>query len=124
MKTFSALIAAFFITAIIGIAMFGIGSNAILNPNTVPVKNSQTSAVNSTGIGTQAPTQAQIQQLQERINQYQSRDQQYQAQLNQLIQQVNQDNNQIQAYQSLLQELQRRGVIFIRRDGTILIPQG
>lgn len=124
MKTFSALIAAFFITAIIGIAMFGIGSNAILNPNTMPVKNSQTSSVNSAGTGTQTSTQSQVQQLQERINQYQSRDQQYQAQLNQLIQQVNQDNNQIQAYQSLLQELQRRGVIFIRRDGTILIPQG
>jgi peptidoglycan hydrolase CwlO-like protein len=122
MKTFSALIAATFITGIIGLAMFGVGSAAVLNKNTVPVKNSPTSA--SSGTGNTAQVSSQVQQLQGRIQQYQSRDQQYQKQINQLIQQVNQDNSQVQAYQNLLVELQRRGVIIVRNDGTILIPRG
>jgi peptidoglycan hydrolase CwlO-like protein len=122
MKKLSALIAAFIMTGVIGFAMFSIGANALANKNTLPITNTPTSA--SAAGSTQAATQPQIQQMQQVINQYQSRDQQYQQQVNQLIQQVNQDNAQVQAYQQLLMELQQRGVIIIRSDGTILIPRG
>ncbi len=123
MKQFSALIAAFFITGAIGFTMFSIGANALTNQNTIPVSNSPASASASVS-STQDATQAQLQQMQEIINQYQARDQQYQQQLNELIQQVNQGNAQVQAYQQLLLELQQRGVIIIQRDGTIRIPRG
>lgn len=123
MKSFSALIAAFIMTGIIGFAMFSIGANALTNKNTIPVTNSPASASVSAN-STQGSSQDQLQQMQNLVNQYQSRDQQYQQQLNQLVQQVNQENTQIQAYQQLLFELQQRGVIIIQRNGTILIPSG
>jgi uncharacterized protein YycO len=123
MKKLSALIAAFMITGVIGFAMFSIGANALTNRNSLPITNSPASASGSAG-STQVASQAQIQQMQQVINQYQARDQQYQQQLNELMQQVNQDNAQVQAYQQLLFELQQRGVIIIRSDGTILVPRG
>lgn len=123
MKGFSAIIAAFFITGAIGFTMFTIGANALTNKNTLPVSNSPASTGLSTS-STQGDAQTQLQQMQNVVNQYQARDQQYQQQLNQLVQQVNQDNAQVQAYQQLLLELQQRGVIIIQRDGTILIPRG
>jgi TolA-binding protein len=130
MKHLPAFIAAFIITAIVACAMLAIGANALINKNTVPVSNAPANSssgvvpVSSTDNSTQAnnATQAQIQQLQSLISQYQARDQQYQSQLNQLIQQVNQDNTQIQNLQNILVELQNRGLIFIGRDGRILIP--
>jgi peptidoglycan hydrolase CwlO-like protein len=124
MKKLSALIAAFIITGVIGFAMFSIGANALTNKNTLPVTNSPTSTGASSASSTPGATQAQIQQMQQVINQYQTRDEQYQQQLNELMQQVNQDNAQVQAYQQLLLELQQRGVIIIRSDGTILVPRG
>lgn len=124
MKKLSALIAAFIMTGVIGFAMFSIGANALANKNTLPITNTPTSASTAGSGSTQAATQAQIQQMQQVINQYQARDQQYQQQLSELMQQVNQDNAQVQAYQQLLIELQRRGVIIIRSDGTIVIPRG
>ena len=131
MKHLPAFIAALIITAILGCAMLAIGANALLNKNTVPVANapanSTSSSDPSSGVvavsSTDNTAQAQqIQQLQNLISQYQARDQQYQSQMNQLIQQVNQDNSQIQNLQNILVELQNRGLIFIGRDGRILIP--
>lgn len=136
MKQIPALIAAFTITGLIGFVMISVGASAILNKNTVAITNSPASASAAaapadgstvsanTASGSQDTTQAQIQQLQDRINQYQQREQQYQSQVNQLEQQVNQDSTQIQAYQRLLLELQRRGIISIQRDGRVLIPAG
>ena len=130
MRHFSALIAAFLITGLIGFAMFTVGTNAILNKDTVPMSNAPGSSSSVQTTDTPDPTQAQIQQLQNLISQYQAREkqyqqreQQYQSQLDQATQQLNQENSQLQAYQQLLFELQRRGVIVVGRDGSILIPR-
>jgi septal ring factor EnvC (AmiA/AmiB activator) len=123
MKQIPALIAALVITAIIGVAMFAVGANALMNTNTLPVTNGPASA-SSAADPNLSQAQDQIQQLQSLVAQYQSREQQYQQQLNQATQQLNQENAQIQSFQELLLELQRRGVIMIRSDGRILIPGG
>ncbi len=123
MKQIPALIAAFVITAIIGVAMFAVGANALVNKNTLPVSNSPASA-STAADPVVSQTQDQIQQLQNLVAQYQAREQQYQQQLNQVTLQLNQQNAQIQSFQNLLLELQRRGVIMIRSDGRILIPGG
>lgn len=133
MKKASALIGAFIISGIIGAAMILVGVNVFFNKNTVPVSNSPSSAAASvitTSVGTpqDPPT---VQQLQNLIVQYQSREQQYQTQLNQAqqeIQQANsqlqQQNSQLQEYQTLIQALQQRGIITIGQDGTIYLRRG
>lgn len=124
MKRLPALIAAFIITGILGFAMFTIGANAMSNKNTVPTLNQPGGSSTATTSSAQNTSQAQLQQYQNLISQYQARDKQYQDQINTLVQQVNQANTSVQQYQQLLMELQRRGVIFITRDGQILIPGG
>ncbi len=126
MKRFQALIAAVIITALVGAGMLAIGANALLNPNTVVAANAPASSTISGGPTTgnasaaantsPAAAQAQIQQLQNLVAQYQSREQQYQALLNQ-------DQAQLQQYQALLNELQRRGIIRVNGDGTIQLRQ-
>jgi TolA-binding protein len=111
MKNLTALIAAFIVTGIIGIALFGIGFNAMANKNTVPLANSPTGS-NTT---VQVSNQVQVQQLESRLTQYQDR-------LNQAIDQLNAQNTQIQQYQQLLQALVARGVIVVRSDGSVLVP--
>jgi TolA-binding protein len=110
MKNLTALIAAFIVTGIIGIALFGIGFSALVNTNTVPL--SSTPSGNTT---VQVSNQVQVQQLENRLVQYQDR-------LNQAVEQLNTQNTQIQQYQQLLQALVARGVIVIREDGSVLIP--
>jgi uncharacterized protein YycO len=124
MKRLPALIAAFIITGILGFAMFTIGANAMTNKNTVPTLNQPGGSSTASTSSAQDTNQAQLQQYQSLISQYQARDKQYQDRVNTLVQQVNQENSTIQQYQQLLMELQRRGVIFITRDGQILIPGG
>ncbi len=137
MKNLTALLASFLIAGTTGAAMLGIGGNALLNKNTVPLADSPATAsqadppgsssaisqadLPSSAVGNGA---AQIQQLKDLIAQYQQRDQQYQSQLDQAVQQLNQENSQIQAYQQLLLELQQRGVIVITQDGRVLLPRG
>jgi peptidoglycan hydrolase CwlO-like protein len=121
MKHIPALLAAVIMTGIVGLAMLGIGANALLNQNTQPTLNSTSSAGNS--VSNVSNTAPQVQQLQARISEYQSREQQYQAQLQGLQQQVSQEQSQIQIFQQILGELQSRGVIAIQGDGTILIPR-
>ena len=123
MKNFNALITAFFMTGLIGIVLFGVGFNALINKNTVPTLNSPaSSAASSSGSNTantstsQSSDQAQIQQLQNTVTQYQN-------QLNQAVQEINAQNAQLAQYQQLIQELVNRGVIIVRQDGTILIPR-
>lgn len=112
MKKFTPFFVALMVTACIGLAMFALGANALLNPNSVAAASAP------------APTsdQASQQQLQDLVTQYQQREQQYQAELESARQQLQQESMQIQQYQNLLEELQARGVLVIGRDGRIFIP--
>jgi biotin-(acetyl-CoA carboxylase) ligase len=120
MKRLTALLAAFGMTAVVGLAMLGVGLNAMSNRNSVQTQNSP--AASSAQASAASP--AELQQMQSLIQQYQARDQQYQSQLNTVVQQLNQRNAQLQQFTQLLLELQSRGLIFIQPDGTILIPRG
>lgn len=121
MKHFTALLAAFGMTAIVGVAMLGIGLNAMVNRNVVQTQSSPSSPTISQA---SAASSSQIDQMQNLIQQYQARDQQYQSQLNAVLQELNQRNAQVQQFTQLLLELQNRGLILIQPDGTILIPRG
>jgi peptidoglycan hydrolase CwlO-like protein len=116
MKHISAIIAALIITAIVGLGIAVIGANALTNTNTAPLQNSPNTSVtgsNQTGsdpAGQSAALPTNVQQLQQEITSLQS--------------QLNQDSQALQQYQSLIQVLQQRGVIYIDRNGNIYIPQG
>ena len=112
MKNLTALIAAFIVTGIIGVALFGIGFSAMVNKNTVPLANSPSGNNTNT---VQVSNQVQVQQMESQLTQFQDR-------LNQAIDQLNTQNTQIQQYQQLLQALVERGVIIVRSDGSVLIP--
>lgn len=114
MKRVIAVVTAAVITLIVGLGMLVVGVNAVLNPNSIPVSNSpaEASAVNNLPASTDANSQSQIAQLQSLVAQYQNREKQYQAQINQL-------NSQLQDAQSILAELQRRGIIRIGADGSV-----
>jgi len=123
MKNFNAIITAFFMTGLIGIVLFGFGFNALINKNTVPTLNSpaantltNTTSKSGNTSASQTSNQAQIQQLQNTVTQYQD-------QLNQAVQEINAQNAQLAQYQKLIQALANSGVIVIRQDGTILIPR-
>jgi peptidoglycan hydrolase CwlO-like protein len=129
MKRLQALAAAVIITGLVGLGMLAIGVNAALNPNTVAASNAPGDP--ATDVSAASPdAQAQVKQLQDLVAQYQDREKQYQAQLNQYQSreqqyqaQLNQAGAQLQQYQQLLVELQRRGLIRINGDGSILLPR-
>ena len=102
---FPALIAAFGITALVGIGILLIGLNALFNPQ--PALAQSTTGNQTFDVSTSNATE--IQQLQDTITQYQS--------------QLDQANFQIQQYQGLIIALQNQGVIRINQDGTISIPR-
>lgn len=113
MKHISAIITALFITAVVGLGIAVIGANALTNTNTAPLQNSPSSSVTGTSsdpAGQSAILPTNVQQLQQEVSSLQS--------------QLNQDNQTLQQYQSLIQVLQQRGVIYIDRNGNIYIPQG
>jgi peptidoglycan hydrolase CwlO-like protein len=125
-KQLPALIAAILMTGFIALVMFVTSANALFNTNSVDPSNSP--AANVSVAADTSSSAAQIQQLQDRINEYAQREQQYQQrekQLQQTIQdnqqQVQQAESQIQQIQQLLSALQERGLILIQRNGTILI---
>ena len=138
MKPFPAILAALLITAVIGVSMFAIGGNALLNKNNVPMLNSPAGVtdVSAASTSSTAPlptdlTQQQMAQMQQLISQYQDREKQYQDQLSQAATQLNQANQQLaqanqdlQVYQQVLTALQQRGIIRITSDGQILLPRG
>jgi len=112
-KTIPALAAAFLITAFLAACMLLIGQDVL----------STSSAAAAPAISASAASQ--IQQV---LIQYQLRDAQYQGQINSAAaqitaanQQIQQANLQIQQYQSILTQLQERGLITIASDGTISI---
>jgi peptidoglycan hydrolase CwlO-like protein len=135
MKRIQALIAAVIVTALVGFGMLAIGVNAAFNSNSVPVSDSPASSVPAVSAADAPPQsssasdligqyqnrekqyQAQITQLNNLIAQYQGREKQYQSQLNQVT-------TQAQQLQAILNELQRRGIIRIQSDGTILLRGG
>ena len=122
MKRIPAILASLFVTALIGAAMFVVAGGALLNKNSLPVLDSpQQSAVSASAA---APSSAELNQLQQRILEYQAREKQYQSELNAASQQLDQTNQELQQYQQLFIELQRRGVIRVDRSGQILIPRG
>jgi peptidoglycan hydrolase CwlO-like protein len=126
-KQIPALIAAILMTGFIAMVMAVTGANALFNKNSTAVSNSpaasQNVSANSSNI-----EQAQIKQLQDRINEYQQREQQYQqllqtdqTQLQQAQAQLQQASAQMDQFQNFLLILQRRGVITIQSDGSVII---
>lgn len=119
-KQIPALLAAIVMTALIALGMTVTGVNALLNKNgTDPTSVAAKPAI--TGADTSA---AQIAQLQQRINEYAQREQQYQQIIQNNKQQVRQAAEETQQIQQLLFALQSRGLIQVQRDGTIMITGG
>jgi hypothetical protein len=110
-KQFSALIAALLITGFIALAMGVTSVNALLNKNGTVISNDPAAA--SSPAGTDL-SQAQIAQLQTRVNEYQQREAQYQ----QLLQE---NQQQIQQYKQFVFAMQQAGLVRVRSDGTIVI---
>jgi TolA-binding protein len=127
-KQLPALVAAILMTAFIALAMIVTSANALMNKNTVDPSNSASASTSAATDSIPSANQAQIKQLQDRINVYAQREQQYQ-QREQQYQQKLQDNQlrvqqaaaQLQQIQQLLSALQDRGLIRIQNNGTILI---
>jgi uncharacterized protein HemX len=103
MKHFTAWLAAFLITAVLGLGILLLGFSTLTNRNTVAMQDSPASVTQNVSAGT-----GDVQQMQSLINQYQT--------------QLDQANQQIQEYQSLIVALARRGVIVIGNDGRIYLP--
>jgi len=120
-KQIPAIIASLLITLVIAMGMFVMGGDAILNPNGVPVQNAPGAV---TTVDPSSTTQAQLQQLQSLVAQYQQREQQYQSELSTAQTQLNQATTTIQQYQRLLQALQSRGLITIDNSGRVFLPGG
>jgi peptidoglycan hydrolase CwlO-like protein len=118
-KHYTALLTAFAMTIFIGGGMFLVGANAFLNKNGVPVASSPAQATATAQV--KSAEEAQIQQLQNQVAEYQSRETQYQNELNNAGQQLQQANDQIRQYQMLLVALQNRGYIQVSQDGRIFI---
>jgi uncharacterized protein YlxW (UPF0749 family) len=123
-KTVLPLFAAFLVTAVIGLGMFGIGGNAATNKNGAPVLDSPTASSSEPGTNQQQTNQATLEQLQNLVQQYQQREQQYQSELSMAQQQINQDETALQQYQQLMALLQSRGIIAIDGQGRIFVPNG
>ena len=119
-KKMSALLGAFLITICVGLGMLAVSGSAYFNRNGIPVADSPASAT-ATAVVVSAQ-EAQIQQLQDLVNQYQAREQQYQSQIQDASVQINASRQQIQQYQQLLLALQNRGMITITADGRVMIP--
>ena len=121
MKKLRGLIAATFVTAIVGLGIVGIGVNAVSNPTSVAASNSPTTAAQASTSTATDQAAAQIQQLQNLIKQYQSREQQYQTEIKSLSQKIADGNAEVSQAQQVLQALQERGIIQITRDGQIFL---
>ena len=128
MKPLPAILFALAITLVVGVSMFAIGSNALLNPNQAPILNSpgvtDVSAASLTTADQNSVDQQKLAQLQDLVNQYQQREKQLQTELSDAAAQLNQANQEVQQYQDVLTQLQQRGVIRITSDGQIMLRRG
>jgi hypothetical protein len=118
-KQHTALLVAFAVTICMGAGMLLVSGSALLNKNGLSVANSPAEAT-ATAVVTSAE-QAQIQQLQNLVTQYQTREVKYQAELSTAGQQLQQANSQLRQYQMLLAALQNRGYIAVAENGQIII---
>jgi len=118
-KHYTALLAAFAITMCIGAVMLLVSDNAFLNKNGSPVADSSAAATATAEI--KSAEQAQIQQLQSLVTEYQTREAKYQNELKSAGQDLQQANNQIRQYQLVLMALQDRGYIDVNSNGQITI---
>ena len=118
-KQYMALLAAFAITLCMGAGMLLVSGSALINKNGIPVADSPAAATATA----QAKTaeQAQIQQLQSMVAEYQTREVKYQSELQSAGQDLQRANDQMQQYQLLLMALQNRGYINIEPNGQISI---
>jgi len=119
-KQYTALLAAFAITICMGAGMLMVSGSALLNKNGIPVADSPAAATATAEVKT--AEQAQIQQLQGMVTEYQTREVKYQSELSTAGQQLQQANDQLRQYQMLLAALQSRGIITIDSSGRIGIP--
>jgi peptidoglycan hydrolase CwlO-like protein len=118
-KQYSALLAAFLITMCVGAGMLLVSGSALMNPNGLPVADSPAAATATAQV--HSAEQAQIQQLQSLVTDYQNREIKYQAELKSAGQDLQTVNNQIRQYQMLLVALQNRGYITIDANGQVTI---
>ena len=127
-KKLIALSAAVLMTMCVAGAMLAIGGAALFNKSGADAANSASQSPKVAEVS--ASQNAQIQQMQDLITQYQAheqqyqqREQQYQDQLNQANAQITQFQQQLQQVQALLQALAARGLIVITNDGRIMLNQ-
>jgi peptidoglycan hydrolase CwlO-like protein len=118
-KQYTALLVAFAVTICMGAGMLLVSGSALLNKKGLPVANSPAQAT-ATAVVISAE-QAQIQQLQSLVTQYQTREVKYQSELTSAGQQLQQTSNQIRQYQMLLMALQNRGYITIDSSGQVTV---
>lgn len=118
-KQYTALLAAFAITICMAAGMLLVSGNALLNKNGIPVADSPAAATATAEVRT--AEQAQIQQLQSMLTEYQAREIKYQTELQSAGQDLQRANTQMQQYQMLLLALQNRGYISIDPAGQITI---
>lgn len=112
------LVATLCMTIFIGFAILAFGLNAFFNQNG-SVAQAAAPADNQVSV-----SQANIQDMQSTISQYQAREAQYQKELQQAADQLNQANAQNLQYQQLFQALQNAGVIQLSPDGQVFISRG
>jgi hypothetical protein len=112
-KQLTAIAAAGAMTLCTGLAMLAISGFSTLSqpPSAAALPTG------STVVNTSLSSDPQVQQLEQAVTQYQTREQQYQQALNQAQTQLSQDQQQLQQYQQLFTMLQQQGVITLRQDG-------
>ena len=118
-KQYTALLVAFAVTICMGAGMLLVSGSAMLNKNGLPVANSPAQATATAVV--KSAEQAQIQQLQSMVGDYQTREVKYQTELNSAGQQLLQAKSQLRQYQMLLTALQNRGYIGVNSSGQIVI---
>ena len=119
-KQYTALLVAFEVTICMGAGMLLVSGSALLNKNGLPVANSPAQATATAEV--KSAEQAQIQQLQSLVAEYQTREVKYQTELSTAGQQLQQATDQLRQYQMLLAALQNRGIISIDASGRVSIP--
>lgn len=118
-KQYTALLAAFAITICMGAGMLLVSGSALLNKNGIPVADSPAAATATARA--KSAEEAQIQQLQSLVTEYQTREVKYQAELKTAGQDLEKANSQLSQYQMLLMALQNRGIIAINSNGQVVI---
>ena len=119
-KQYTALLVAFAVTFCMAAGMLLVSGSALLNKNGLPVANSPAQATATAEA--KSAEQAQLQQLQSLVTEYQTREVKYQNELSTAGQQLQQANDQLRQYQMLLAALQNRGIITIDSSGRVGIP--